>query len=132
VTTLDPSVLDVVEQHRTEWVVRVDGRWSRYGLLHGESPRWYFVKPNGNWWSITEFDTDESTRWCGESRASLVPAEEPFRLEDGPVATGELVHIAHAPPVVQMWVAGYRPDPAEVDALREHGGQQQDLAGWSA
>lgn len=129
--TLDPSVLDLVEANREEWVVRVDGRWSRFGLAYGTSPRWYFVKPNGNWWSITEFETDEKTRWSGESRWDLEPADEPFRLADDPVETGELVHVSLTPQEVQFWAAGLRVDVAESAEFRDDGGRQSGLGGWS-
>lgn len=128
--TLAPTVLDVVEEHRTEWAVRVDGGWSRRGLAYGTSPRWFFVKPNGNWWSITEYDTDEEAHWSGESRWDLEPMEEPFRFAPDPVPTGELVHVSHAPAAVQFWMAGYRPSVAEMAELRDRGGQQQNLGGW--
>jgi hypothetical protein len=129
--TLDPTVLDMVEANRREWVVRVDGRWSRRGLAYGTTPRWYFVKPNGNWWSITEYETDEDTHWSGEMRWDLESNEE-FRLASDPVTTGELVHVAHAPQEVQFWVAGFRADVAEISATRDDGGRQANLTGWSA
>lgn len=128
--TLNPDAMDVLEANPTEWVLEVEGNWSRRGLLHPSTPRWYFQRAGtpGSWSFITRLPYEE-TRRTGTGRWSLEPSS--LRPDDAdPVTTGELVHISCVPQVVQLWVAGFRPAPGECDGLEEAGGGQQSLAGW--
>lgn len=129
--TLDESVLDVVEANPAEWAVRVDGRWGRRGLYAGTTPRWYFQRAalSGSWYYITEMLESENYR-TGTSRWDLEPSEF-LGADEETHTTGELVHVSCVPFDVQLWIAGYHPDLAELGRLREEGGKQEDLAGWA-
>lgn len=131
VVTLDPSVLDLVEAHPREWVVRVDGCWGDRGMVAGVTPRWYFRKDAVTWYYITE-QPDAKNRRTGSGRWDLEPSSLPGFPRQSPVETGELVHMSLTPPEVQFWAAGFRPDPGAAAELREEGGKQESLTGWSA
>lgn len=130
--TLDSSVLDAVEEHPSELVVKVEDVWAREGYQSVSATRWLFQKAgSGPWWAITEYPNRDND-WVGRCRSWLEPPPEPFRPEGRlPIETGELYHISCAPQEVQLWVAGFRPDVAECSQLRESGGVQQSVTHWS-
>lgn len=124
--SLDPDAMDVVEAHPTTWAIRLEGSWSRRGLLHPSTDRWYFINSRrGSWYYLTDLP-DQSPRRTGTSRWALEPT-----IDDPPIEAGEIVHSSCAPTAVQLWAAGFRPTLDEADGLEDVGGQQQDLAGWT-
>lgn len=127
--TLDPSVIAVVEDTGGEWVVRVDGYWSRRGMVAGVTPRWYYLNERGHWWHLTELP-DGKNYVGGVIEGYLPPNDPPFRFAPDPVPTGQLYHVSCAPQEVQLRAAGFHVDPAAAGELRASDGQQQRLDGW--